>query len=430
MKLIRDISVCVLMGLISLSVSAQEVVASASALLCERIDSVVGAHQQMLDRTQLGLCVYDLTANSMLYGRGERQQMRPASTQKVLTAVAALDMLGTGYRYRTTLSVIDNYPGAEYCGPALVVRGGMDPRLGAEDVRSMVHAVRQEGIDTVAAIILDLSKKDTLRLGWGWCWDDKITPLTPLLYDGRDTFARNFIRALAADSIEVADVIDEVYSSPVGARRIAEFSASIDQILLPMMKRSNNLYAESLFYQMGRTRTVVADRMMQWMRSIGIDTSGLRIADGSGLSLYNYTTPLTLVQVLRHAYRRGNIYNHLQPALPLAGSDGTLKKRMTTGSAHNNVMAKTGTVTGVSSLAGYALGPDGHLLAFAIINQGLRHDGNGHIFQDAICQALCTPLQSALPQQEELLQTDTEDASQNLVGHEGTDTHPAADGAE
>lgn len=408
---------------------AQSAAADGPWLLRQRLDSVVEAHQQMLERTQLGLCVYDLTADSMLYGRGERQQMRPASTQKVLTAVAALDMLGTSYRYRTTLSVIDSVGEGKYRAPALVVRGCMDPRLGAEDLRAFVQAVRTQGIDTVSAIILDLSKKDTLRLGWGWCWDDKITPLTPMLYGGRDNFARNFIQALRADSIVVDDVVSEVYSSPIGARRIDECSASIDQILLPMMKRSNNLYAESLFYQMGRTRTVVADRMMQWMRSIGIDTSGLRIADGSGLSLYNYTTPLTLVQVLRYAYRKSNIYSHLQPALPLAGSDGTLKKRMTTGSAHNNVMAKTGTVTGVSSLAGYALGPDGHLLAFAIINQGLYHDAGGHRFQDAVCQALCTPLQSALPQ-EESLQTDADDASQNLVGHEGTDTHPAADGAE
>ena len=86
-----------------------------------------------------------------------------------------------------------------------------------------------------------------------------------------------------------------------------------------------------------------------------------------------------------------NIYNHLNQALPIAGVDGTLKKRMKGGFASGNVRAKTGTVTGISSLAGYCKSSNGHTLCFSIINQGLIHGRNGRAFQDRVCTVLCSP---------------------------------------
>ena len=66
-----------------------------------RLDSLT--KDPLLERTQLGLMVYDLSADSALYGYGARQTLRPASTMKLLTAVTALDLLGSGYAYRTYL---------------------------------------------------------------------------------------------------------------------------------------------------------------------------------------------------------------------------------------------------------------------------------------------------------------------------------------
>ena len=94
--------------------------------------------------------------------------------------------------------------------------------------------------------------------------------------------------------------------------------------------------------------------------------------------------------ILRYAWQQPTIYNHLLASLPVAGVDGTLKKRMTDDEACcGNVVAKTGTVTGISSLAGYLTAPNGHRLAFAIINQGIRHSGDGRRFQDRLCHILC-----------------------------------------
>ena len=116
-----------------------------------------------------------------------------------------------------------------------------------------------------------------------------------------------------------------------------------------------------------------------------------RIADGSGLSLYNYVTPELMVKLLTYAYRNTKIFMQLYPALPIAGQDGTLKKRMTGPYTNGKVKAKTGTLTGISSLAGYLTTANNHVLAFSIINQGVLRNADGRGFQDKVCMALCEP---------------------------------------
>ena len=83
------------------------------------------------------------------------------------------------------------------------------------------------------------------------------------------------------------------------------------------------------------------------------------------------------------------IYRHLKQALPVAGIDGTLKNRMKRTPAYRRVFAKTGTLTGVTSLAGYAIAPNGHTLAFVIINQNILTPRPARTWQDKVCSALC-----------------------------------------
>ena len=125
------------------------------------------------------------------------------------------------------------------------------------------------------------------------------------------------------------------------------------------------------------------------MRKAGLNTSQYYIADGSGLSLYTYVTPQAETMMLRYAYGKPEIYDHLLRSLPVAGVDGTLATRMKGKSTKGNVKAKTGTVMGVSSLAGYCKGGNGHQLCFSIINQGVKTTADGRAFQDAICALLC-----------------------------------------
>ena len=121
---------------------------------------------------------------------------------------------------------------------------------------------------------------------------------------------------------------------------------------------------------------------------MGLSPSDYNIADGSGLSLYNYVSAELEVQLLRFAYSQPDIYNTLLPALPVAGMDGTLRKRMRGTPAQVNVHAKTGTVFGVSSLAGYLTASNGHRLCFSIIvNGGMRQRPMRNL-QNKVCVAL------------------------------------------
>ena len=170
---------------------------------------------------------------------------------------------------------------------------------------------------------------------------------------------------------------------------------SIEDVLEPMMKNSDNLYAESMFYQIAASqgaRPAKASHARQLIKKTlskaGV-TGQYKIADGSGLSLYNYVTPELLTRLLIYAYRKPGIIRSLYVSLPIAGEDGTLKKRMKDCPAHINVRAKTGTVTGVSSLAGYAVAANNHMLVFSIINQGIMKADDGRNFQDKVCNALC-----------------------------------------
>jgi D-alanyl-D-alanine carboxypeptidase/D-alanyl-D-alanine-endopeptidase (penicillin-binding protein 4) len=172
---------------------------------------------------------------------------------------------------------------------------------------------------------------------------------------------------------------------------------SIDQLLLRMMKESDNYYAECLYYQLAASfglRPAHASHARtlekQLVTHLGLNTDQFRFADGSGLSLYNYVSAELLTMLLRYAWHTPDIYAHLLPSLPVAGQDGTLKKRMKKTPAEGNVKAKTGTLTGVISLAGYLTAPNGHELCFTIINQSMMSARAARTFQDKICVLLCS----------------------------------------
>ena len=107
------------------------------------------------------------------------------------------------------------------------------------------------------------------------------------------------------------------------------------------------------------------------------------------MSLYNYLSAELEVAILRLAYRDEAVFPALYAALPVAGIDGTLRRRMRGGKTQGNVRAKTGTLEGVSTLAGYATAADGHLLAFCILNQGVADKRAAQAFQDRVCELLC-----------------------------------------
>lgn len=351
----------------------------------------------IFDRTQVGIYVYDLTADTLVFTHNEQQCMRPASNEKLMTAITALNDLGVLYEYRTRLYTTSTPADSDsiFTGH-IYIRAGYDPLLDGDDLRAFAQSLKEHRIFRLQQpIVLDLSMKDDKRLGWGWCWDDDEVPTTPLLYRNDDKFTDNLRRIFREEGIDWDGTVTED-TTPNTATLLLTRTHNIDQVLLPMMKKSNNSMAESLFYQLaaqkGKSRAGRKQAVAHYnalIRHIGLDPTHYQIADGSGLSLYNYLSPELLGRMLRYAYNNDDIYRHLLPSLPIAGEDGTLRKRMRGSAAQGNVRAKTGTVEGVSTLSGYLTTATGNLLCFSIMNQGIRHTSTGRNFQDRVCKALC-----------------------------------------
>ena len=353
---------------------------------------------KMFETSQVGIMVWDMDADSCIYKHNERQLMRPASTMKLLTAITALDKLGGSYQFKTQLKYTGTIEDGVLTGDVYCV-GGMDPRFNSDDLTAFVNSLKDMGVDTIRGnVYADRSMKDAALLGEGWCWDDDNPVLSPLVFSRKDIFMDRFLAKLKDAGIEYEKMYASSKTCPANAFTICTRFHTMDQVLHKMMKESDNLYAECMYYQIAastgnRPASAKSARNVerQLINKLGLDASRYRLADGSGLSLYNYLSAELEVMMLRYAFRNDNIKQHLIHSLPIAGVDGTLKKRMKSGSVHGNVKAKTGTLTGIISLAGYCTAANGHELCFSIINNGIMHGSNARHFADKVCNLLCQP---------------------------------------
>lgn len=342
---------------------------------------------KMIETSDVGILVYDLDTEKTLYEHNSRHLLRPASTMKTITAITALDKLGADYFFKTSLfrdgSVRHGIlEGNIYC------KGGMDPSFGEQQMNYFIETIKQNDIHTIKGnLVADVSIKDSLLWGEGWCWDDDNPTLTPLLYNGSNGFLNALREKLEEEGVKVLGN-DAAGIVPEGAVLVAENFTSLPFILMQMMKDSDNLYAESMLYQLGASASEAQTAIKEVFDKAGVEKDGYRLADGSGLSLYNYLSADLEVKMLRYAFNHNEIYNTLLPTLPIAGVDGTLASRMKEAPVYGNVFAKTGTVSGVSALAGYLTAPDGHNIAFSIINQGVMKSKHARFFQDKVCEAM------------------------------------------
>jgi D-alanyl-D-alanine carboxypeptidase/D-alanyl-D-alanine-endopeptidase (penicillin-binding protein 4) len=140
-----------------------------------------------------------------------------------------------------------------------------------------------------------------------------------------------------------------------------------------MMKASQNFYGDMLLKAIGRStgavgstasgRDVVRDTLERW----GLPVDALVMYDGSGLSRYNYASTELLVGVLAHAWQDERLRGSFVASLPVGGHDGTLATRMRGSALDRRVQAKTGTISNVRALSGYADTRRGDKLVFAMI---------------------------------------------------------------
>jgi serine-type D-Ala-D-Ala carboxypeptidase/endopeptidase (penicillin-binding protein 4) len=161
-------------------------------------------------------------------------------------------------------------------------------------------------------------------------------------------------------------------STPNGSI-LATVAHPIDSVLYRMNRKSDNIAAENMLRVLAVTRENVRGSaeaglfvVKRYCAGAGIDTVNMHLADGSGVSWYNEVSPGAITSLLTAQYRHPEIFRRFYESLSIAGIDGTLEHRMKGTRAAGNVHAKTGSLTGNSSIAGYVRTADKKMLAFCI----------------------------------------------------------------
>ncbi len=201
-----------------------------------------------------------------------------------------------------------------------------------------------------------------------------------------ETFARNiadpawftgnlFREALLTEGIRIRGKILKGTTPPEAKALAVHRSQTLADLLRTMNKESDNFYAEQVLKTLGAERygpPGTADKGIQavkaFLDTLGIKPDEYRMADGSGLSRQNLLSAGVLVNILTWMYRQFRLSPEFVSTLPVAGEDGTLTRRLSQASRLSR--AKTGTLKGVSSLAGYAVNTRGEVLAFAVLVNG------------------------------------------------------------
>jgi len=349
----------------------------------------------LLGNTSLGTrhtaAVVDVASGKRLYGAGADTALTPASTTKIATAVAALSALGADHRLTTRTAL-------EPDTKELVLVGGGDPTLTARKDADNWASLRELAAKTAAALkkrdltTVTLSYDKTLYAGpeiHPIGVNDNLAPVSALMVDEARTddsssgpvarvsdpaadATRTFARFLAADGIKTTSPGP---SKATGrAENLAQVSSPpLSALVERMLTNSDNDIAEALARQTALADEQRADfegagdAIRAQLRKLGLPLAGADFHDGSGLNRADRLTANLLTALLVKAGDPDR--PDLRPVLtglPVAGFTGTLTSRYTDGAA-GVVRAKTGTLTGVNTLAGTVVDQDGRLLAFAFL---------------------------------------------------------------
>jgi D-alanyl-D-alanine carboxypeptidase/D-alanyl-D-alanine-endopeptidase (penicillin-binding protein 4) len=333
----------------------------------------------------------------------------PASTTKVLTGLAALTEMDPQQHFRTRVM---------RAGDRIVLVGGGDPYLttrlpdkkvyaGEADLRTLAMrtaaALRRLGATTVR-----LDYETSLFTGpeasptWepSYITQKIVTPVSALMVDGgvlrgtRVEFpakatAEVFARLLERRGIEVTGSPIETKAPSTATPLASVRSASVAQIVEAMIARSDNEAAEILL----RHTAIAAGRpatfdggvatVQSVLRRLGIDVSGLQLHDGSGLSRRNRIAPQTLAEAVAVSVGKAGS-DSLISDLAVGGFTGTLERRFGKADAGRGIVrGKSGTLTGVHSLAGYVTDRSGTPIAFAVMTDRTKAI-NPFVTEDAL----------------------------------------------
>lgn len=351
--------------------------------------------------------------NEVLFDRGMKSLLEPASVLKILTGVAALQTLGPDTTFQTSTISTD-------APDVLVLRAGGDLTLsvtpdGSESVYVGAAKLAELAEKTVAAIKLSLPQSEDVVIrelvvdsslwdaedAWRDAWapsartNGYISRVTPLQVDG-DRFdpvapmgqrsdepteraASAFVSALRQAGNSARFVKITYSGTAVSSTPLASVSSRpVSELVAYMVKESDNTLAEMLGRHISLTLGFdgsgdsVNEALHVSLSTLGIPNEGLYFDDASGLSGLTQVTPAFVASVLATIYRSEGKVGMLAKGLPIAGEDGTLSDRFNGDNAvlRGRVLAKTGSIHGTRSLAGWVRAEDDTDLVFAFFATG------------------------------------------------------------
>ena len=337
--------------------------------------------------------VVDVTGGKRLYGERDGKALTPASTTKIATAVAALSAVGADHRI-TTRTVLE--PGTD----EVVLAGGGDPTLTAREKAAGNASLRTLADATARA--LKARGKTEVTLSYDTSLysgpvthpigvNENLAPVVPLMADeGRlddstrgpapraedpaAEAARTFAGLLRERGIK-AKAPGRSKASAGAAELGAVHSPPLSDLVERMLTNSDNDIAEALARQTALASKQPASfaggaaAVRARLAKLGLPLTGAKFADGSGLDRADRLSANLLTGLLTLAGNPAHPeLRTVLTGLPVAGFTGTLSHRYTDeSSATGLVRAKTGTLTGVNTLAGTVVDTDGRLLAFAFL---------------------------------------------------------------
>jgi serine-type D-Ala-D-Ala carboxypeptidase/endopeptidase (penicillin-binding protein 4) len=263
-----------------------------------------------------------------------------------------------------------------------VLKGYGDPTLSSSDLRTLAWKIRAQGVRRVVGpIVGDESFFDARRTAPGWrSWFSGAycAPISALAVRGRASrrpalaAAESFRAALRAAGVSVTGPATPGRARASAAVLATTASAPLSSLLSLVNRESDNFAAEVLLkhlgaVQLGRGSTAAGATVVRETLGVSrVPLAGVRVVDGSGLSLRDRSTATALATILVAAWNDPYLRRPFVRSLAIAGRNGTLVRRLRTPPAAGRVLAKTGTTRQSSALAGYV----GDRYAFAIIQNG------------------------------------------------------------
>lgn len=328
----------------------------------------------------------DLRTGQVVFSRNPTLSLVPASNEKLAVAYASLALLGPGYRFHTDVVGIGAQAADVWTGD-LFLKGYGDPTLTLADIDGLAAKIAAAGIRYVTgAVVGDETWFDSRRTGPGWkgrFYINESPPLSALtvaraVYRGKTApkpalaAAALLRQALAARGVLVAKPARVGKLTAAGLVLAADSSPSLAQIVRYMGRESDNHTAELLLKQLGAVEldlgtTAAGARVVRtYLAAAEVPLTGVRLADGSGLSSLDRLTATALVSLLRAGIANPAIRDAFLGSLAVAGVDGTLRGRLRTRPARGRVIAKTGTTRLACALSGFVR----DRYAFAVIQNG------------------------------------------------------------